>query len=360
MTCLSTNQKSYIKFLPLELLPTFWTESERALLRGTSLAPAVAAKMKSLEREFASLRQQTASIPWCAEYWWDEDRGVLSLDDWKQVDAMYRSRALEFPGIGDSMVPCLDMANHASGELTAARYETSSDGDALLLLRHEVQLRQGDEVTITYGDDKGACEMIFSYGFLEDTMSDARDIFLDLAMAKDDPLGRAKHAVASCAPGVRLSNRSGRATWEGEYIWLICLNEEDGLQFRVVQTTDGDRQLEALFKDKPLEGTARLKEHLQGDPLWEVYQLRAVSIIQDRVEQQLKVLYSVADGGRDCDRAGDDQIRHRPHELAMRLRDLETRLLEQAYEDLENEVCLERLFTNITALTNLELESRTL
>lgn len=318
------------------------------MLRGTSLAPAIAAKMKSLEREFDSLRQQTASIPWCAEYWWDEDRGILSPDDWKQVDAMYRSRALEFPGIGDSMVPCLDMANHASGELTAARYETSSDGDALLLLRHEVQLQQGGEVTITYGDDKGACEMIFSYGFLEDGISDARDVFLDLAMAEDDPLGRAKHAVASCAPGVRLSNRSGRVTWEGDYIWLICLNEEDGLQFRVVQTIDGDRQLEALFKDKPLESTARLKEYLQVDLLWEVYRLRAVSIIQDRVEQQLKVLYSVADGGGDCDEVGDSQVRQRPREFAMRLRDLETRLLEQAYEDLEGEVCMVCISADIT------------
>jgi len=139
---------SYLKFLPLELLPTFWTDEERALLTGTSLAPAIEAKLKSLQREYDMIRSATESIPWCQKVWWDDD-GLLSIDDWMQVDAMYRSRALEFPGIGDSMVPVVDMANHASGNATGALYEADDMGNALLLLRGGKTLTKGEEVTIT-------------------------------------------------------------------------------------------------------------------------------------------------------------------------------------------------------------------
>jgi hypothetical protein len=83
---------------------------------------------------------------WCA------NTGYLKVtfDDWMRVDAMYRSRALEFPGVGDAMVPCIDMANHASGDATEALYETDDDGDALLLLREGKNIAPGGEVTITY------------------------------------------------------------------------------------------------------------------------------------------------------------------------------------------------------------------
>lgn len=74
---------------------------------------------------------------------------MLQFEDWKQVDAMYRSRALEYPGIGDCMVSCIDMANHASGDLTGALYESNANGDGILLLREDQNLKEGDEVTIT-------------------------------------------------------------------------------------------------------------------------------------------------------------------------------------------------------------------
>lgn len=139
----------YIKFLPDELLPTFWTEDEQDLLIGTTLNPAVRAKLSSLLREFELFRTATEGIEWCAKYWWDEEDGLLTFDDWMRVDAMYRSRALEFPGVGDCMVPCVDMANHASGDTTAALYETDDDGNGLLILRHEKNISKEGEITIT-------------------------------------------------------------------------------------------------------------------------------------------------------------------------------------------------------------------
>lgn len=144
----------YIKFLPASIyLPTFYNEEERGLLRGTSLESAVDAKVRSLEKEYDLLRESTSEIPWCQRDWWDEETGCISFDDWKHVDAVYRSRALDLPGAGHAMVPCVDMANHASGESTMALYDTDSKGNAGLSLREgkEKTLAVGSEVTITYG-----------------------------------------------------------------------------------------------------------------------------------------------------------------------------------------------------------------
>ena len=177
----------YVKFLPLKIaIPTFWEDEERLLLMGTSLEAACISKLKSLDQEFTLLREKTSSIAWCRQHWWDAENGGLTFDEWKQVDAVYRSRALDLPGTGHAMVPCIDMANHASGENTTALYDTDDDGNAVLLLRENKELNPGDEITITYGDEKGACEMLFSYGFIESSMVSARELFLDLEIPDDD------------------------------------------------------------------------------------------------------------------------------------------------------------------------------
>ena len=89
----------YMKFLPVKIaLPTCWNESERALVTGTSLEAALGAKMNSLDREFTLLKEKTSSIDWCRKYWWDTDKGTLTFNDWKNIDAIYRSRALDLPG----------------------------------------------------------------------------------------------------------------------------------------------------------------------------------------------------------------------------------------------------------------------
>jgi len=62
---------------------------------------------------------------------------------------MYRSRALDLPNTGHAMVPCVDMANHASGDATVALYETDDHENAVLQLRWGKRLHPGEEVTIT-------------------------------------------------------------------------------------------------------------------------------------------------------------------------------------------------------------------
>lgn len=328
----------YVKYLPMELLPTFWSSAECELLTGTTLAPALTAKLNSLHREFEQLQDATSNLPWCAEQWWNEVDGIIEFDDWLQVDAFYRSRALEYPGVGDCMVPCIDMANHTSGTGTAAIYEVDDQGNAVLLLRDDKNIEQDGEITITYGDDKGACEMLFSYGFIEEEMQSARELFLDLSIPRDDPLGRAKAAVANCAPGFKIVDAEEGVIWDGAYIWLICVNEEDGLSFQIQQTVEGTRELIATWQDEPVHGFEGFRSILEKDPLWDIYQLRAISILQERVASQLQDLYGSDDRVDAAQHGNGTDIRDRPWHLAKRLRLLESELLEKAYSHYEDQV----------------------
>lgn len=327
----------YVKFLPSKVfLPIFWSDEERAIAAGTSLEAALDSKLKSLDREFTHLHDSTASIGWCEKHWWNAGSGMLSLYDWKEVDAMYRSRALDLPGTGHAMVPCVDMANHASGDDTVALYDTDIAGNAVLVLRAGKVLRPGEEVSITYGDEKGACEMLFSYGFIEDTMTSAQELFLDLDVPDDDPLKLAKKAVSKSAPGFKLFIKDGSISWEGEFVWLICVNEEDGLDFRLLQTIDGEKELKMFWQDDEILDISKLRDLLEGEPLWDVFHLRAITTLQGRIEQQLLAL----ERNKTSIDMTQLQVNHTAssYYTIRRLRNLEETLMLQAYEQIEEKV----------------------
>ena len=324
----------YVAFLPSNVpLPTRWTSVEQAVLDGTSLKAAVSAKLKSLRREFDYLHDSMREIPWfqsLREYQNDD----TFFDKWLEVDAMYRSRALDLPGSGHAMVPCVDLANHAAGEETVALYETDNDGDAVLLLRDNKTLKEGDEVTITYGDLKGACEMLFSYGFIDERMISAQEIFLDLEIPLDDPLKRPKMALSHSPPGVRLFLIDGHVDWESDFVWLICVNEEDGLQFQIMQQTSGQNELSVSWKDSALRDVTKLENIIRAESGWEVFELRVQVTVQSRVEQQLRALYDSENLVVDQDR---DRVSNNITSI-LRLRTLEEQLLIEAFESLESKV----------------------
>lgn len=68
---------------------------------------------------------------------------------------MFRSRALDF--YGSCMIPGMDLASHAPHDRTNAFYDRA-DGKYHLYLMKGMELNKGQEVCITYGDEKGACE----------------------------------------------------------------------------------------------------------------------------------------------------------------------------------------------------------
>ncbi|KAG5204509.1 SET domain-containing protein 8 [Trichophyton interdigitale] len=338
---ISSPWTEYVKFFPAVYeLPTFYTLEERELLRGTSLEPALDTKIQSLAREFDHLRDSTFNIPWCQKEWWHPETGQLEFDDWKVVDAMYRSRAMELPGTGNAMVPCIDMANHGAGNKTVALYETDLDGNAVLQLRWGQRLKEGEEVTITYGDRKGASEMIFSYGFLDQGLKSAQQLLLDLDIPDDDPLKPPKRAVCEDGPGVRIfdagDGHDQETAWHSDFVWWICVNEEDGLEFRVLQTNDGERDLRVFWKREEITGARKLGQFLSEDPRWDIFQLRAVVIIQERVANQLALLQAATEYVRGlADKVDDVLIRRSVWDTAMKFRSLEENLLMKSNRDLD-------------------------
>ncbi|KAJ5937766.1 hypothetical protein N7454_004108 [Penicillium verhagenii] len=326
----------YIKFLPSSFsLPTFWSEEERELLRGTSLEAAVDAKWNSLQKNsnFSTRPRK------------------MSLGDWRYVDAAYRSRMLDLPGSGHSMVPCVDMVNHMAGTAVTALYDADSEGNAVLKLRPGKTLHTGEEVTISYGDKKAASEMIFSYGFLDGDMVETTQVMLDMNFPEADPLGVAKKMICKDTPGIRVSdvaqdpaatsltslNVSGNILWDSPLVWWLSVNEEDGLAIGIAQTTDGGRELEAHWKGEKIQSPDQLIHHLSIDPLVDIFRLRAVVLVLERLESQLMLLLEttqVLEAVREDPAMLRSMFRPEIFDMVFRLRKLEATLLRNAVEKL--------------------------
>lgn len=338
----------YVKTLPRHYsLPTFFTDDEYEALEGTSLHDAVAQKRTSLQQEFEDLKLKTESIEWCRNIWWSERGGMLTLENWTMVDAMYRSRALDLPqNIGAAMVPLIDMANHMPDDLCNARFEVESGQRVQLLTKEGRQIRAGDEITINYGPG-GACESIFSYGFLEEQARSARELFLSLTIPTDDPLRVAKVHCSQAAPGVRIyTDERGDARFESEMALWASINEEDGLAFELSQTTDGGTELQAVWNSAPFAAET-VHTVVDADPRAHVFALRAAVMVQERVERQGELLSMTQDGFDQTSRRVPDDRKY-IYDTIRRLRELELQLLMESYGALEAEVGQDSHRTAIT------------
>lgn len=194
-----------------------------------------------------------------------------------------------------------------------------------------------------YGDEKPASEMIFSYGFLESGTTDAREIFLNLDIPEDDPLGLAKRMFCQNNSGIRISAVEGseEVTWESGLAWIACVNEEDGLYFGIAQTTDGGRELETTWKGEKIQSASHLRELLAVDPLWDIFQLRATVLLLDGLETQLALLQEtggIISSMQEDNAALDSMFRPGIFTSIAQFRVLEGELLEKAVEELTKQV----------------------
>ena len=192
----------------------------------------------------------------------------------------------------------------------------------------------------SYGVEKSACEMLFSYGFISSDVSSANALYLDLEIPEDDPLKRPKLVIARSAPGFRIHDSEGQISWNSDFVWLICINEEDGLRFGVQQTVDGDKELVAFWKGDEMTDASKLEVTLKQDCQWNLYLLRAVCIMQDRIRGQLNRLADSEElvQQRMSEPGYRSTFRTQPFNLSKRLRDLESKLLNGADSFFESEV----------------------
>lgn len=292
------------------------------------------AKLSTLTREFDDLREKSSALAFWNSLFWEKD--TATRQNWILADAWYRSRCLELPRAGDAMVPGLDMVNH-SHHATAYYEEDDQDG-VVLILRPGVEVTGGEEVTITYGEAKSAAEMLFSYGFI-DLDSATHELVLPLDSMPDDPLGKAKLHAFEGRPTLKLSRTDGGLQWSSPFAYFMCLNEEDGLDFGVLQGTDGERQLRLFWQEEDVTGRAHEFETLiEGHPLQQVFKLRVVAVLHELVSTQLMHLGSdfSLDQLEPLRRSG--QVREECIRAAGALRELETSVLEIAAERLDEQV----------------------
>jgi hypothetical protein len=197
-----------------------------------------------------------------------------------------------------------------------------------------------------YGDEKPASEMIFSYGFLEEERTDAKQMVLELDNPDDDPLKLAKQAFCKDPPGIRLSSAAASpeehpTSWDSPFAWWACVNEEDGLDFNVLQLNDGTKELKASWKGENVEDSNHLQRILQADPLWDIFQLRVVVVVLERVEAQLAVhqqMERIVSGIREDEATVHAIFRPEVFTAISRLQELESGLLEDCTEDLMRKV----------------------
>lgn len=342
--CLSTPWTEYVKILGDDVpVPTLWKENERILLRGTSLESALNAKMTSLALEFDEMRETSSNIEcWNAAFW---DSRLVHLTDWYLVDAWYRSRVLELPKSGPSLVPCIDMANHSND--ANAYYDENSEDEVLLLLRPGSIVKDGGEVTISYGSEKSAAEMLFSYGFIDES-STARSLRLPLGPLPDDPLAKAKSHVFKAPLTIEIKEVSGKMTWTSAFAYLMVLNEEDGLGFRILQDKDGGKELKMFWRDEDVSDKPGSFETLIADhELCDVFRLRVNMIVYQRVQDQLDSLSLPVP---------DDSVESSNAANARTLRRVETEILQKAITTLGDQVSSKSpLVSTLHAPTDREL-----
>lgn len=191
--------------------------------------------------------------------------------------------------------------------------------------------------------------MIFSYGFLDKNRTEAKQVTLDMTIPGDDPLAIAKNMICRETPGIRMSmaqdtsENSHQTIWDSPIVWWACVNEEDGLEIGVTQTTEGTRELETIWKGKKIQAPTQLRDLLATDPAWEIFHLRAVVLVLERLEAQLSVLQEteeVLNNLRENEKLFNNLFRPEIFALIERLRTLEAELLEQAVNDLIKQVSI--------------------
>lgn len=211
--------------------------------------------------------------------------------------------------------------------------------------------------------------MIFSYGFLERSVTSARQLFLALDIPDDDPLRLAKKRIcanSNIAPGLRLAvGDDGKTKWESEFIYWACVNEEDGLSFELMQTNEGPPELRVSWKGKEEIATAHvsgetsssvapaptnfksLRTALSRDPQWEIYQLRAAVLIQQSLQSHLDMLggemeqaFENVEHDLDGSQSG---VRSYVYDMIRRLRNREVDLLTRGLGDVYREVSRAKL-----------------
>lgn len=195
-----------------------------------------------------------------------------------------------------------------------------------------------------YGDDISASELLFSYGFLEKERTEAKELLLDVDIPDDDPLKIAKKLYSSGTPLIKfwVNPESSEAMWQSLIVLWACVNQEDGLHIRVLQKTDEGVELGVTWKGEELREPQNLPQLLQKDPLWDIFYLRAIVLVLERLEDQYIVLRATEKALSEIRQEEEDMLqstfRSDVFWAASKLHKLEDELLIKCIDDFTEKV----------------------
>lgn len=166
----------------------------------------------------------------------------------------------------------------------------------------------------------------------------------------DDPLGKAKVHAFQDSPAVDIKEVNGWMTCTSPFAYLMILNEEDGLDFRLLQNTDGDTELRTFWRDQDVtDKTGSFDQLVSDHELRSVFQLRVNMVISQRLEEQLERLSSFPSGEGIAASATDQEApSNAANAKALGL--IEKRVLDKAVTVLEEQVSIDILL--LDSVTN--------
>lgn len=172
-------------------LPISWDRQDLEDLVGTSIYEATLSKINFLKFRYKKFFESETVRNLVADYVKAGSKPDLTMEtnteitfkDWVLIESWIASRSLEVVDTATAesdqkslclgLVPIVDMCNHSYA--SNAKYELDPETCAVSLVATK-PISKGEQVFISYGDEKGSGEMLFSYGFLPSSnVPNARD-----------------------------------------------------------------------------------------------------------------------------------------------------------------------------------------
>lgn len=128
--------------------------------------------------------------------------------------------------------------------------------------------------------------------------------------------------------------------WKSPFAYFLCLNEEDGLDFRTLQEVSGAQQLRVFWQgDDVTDRVDEFENLVESHQLSKVFRLRVVAIIEELAATHLDRMMSVA-------RLEEEKVARETYEeprkectsMAEALREVESTVLEAVLVALGEEV----------------------
>ncbi len=316
-------------------LPTTWNEDEIRLLDGTSLHAAVAAKFNSLHREFQTLKERTQDLSWAQEMFWKDEN--LKVEDWFLIDSWYRSRCMEMPIGGTTMVPFLDLLNHSSKP--NCHYVMNEDEEIELKLNPGSVVETGQELFINYGPEKSAGEMLFNYGFVEKStlfeflIGHIEQSVMMPAVMPDQDHKLTCYGRRFGTPKMKISGKKDKLKLESAFVMFLMLEEKDGMEIKTIKDEDGDEDYLAMWQG--IDVTDRLDKLeliLKRHPRKDLFDIRSMFIYHTLINHQMGLMQAAEDFEAEFedDKLSEDEVQI--HKAASELRAIESTILDSAMD----------------------------